>query len=152
MTRWLRAGVRADPREAAQVRQRKGRARHDRERRTEEARRAWDRGALRPWLLTMALDMRGLDGPEVDVACSVEEPMVDLWEAGEVYPTWEQLLALAELTGVYVWWFTMPHRPPDEPTTMRFHQRGYEPPPPPILRFQTAAIERAVGHPVRPLD
>jgi hypothetical protein len=147
-TRWVKAGVRADADAAAKARRERNRSRADRERRTEEARQAWDRGALRPWLITMALDMQGLDGPEVDIACGVEEPAVDMWEAGELYPTWEQLLALADLTGMYVWWFFLEHRPPTGHTTQRFHDPEWEPPAPPLLRFQTAAVERTVGHPI----
>jgi transcriptional regulator with XRE-family HTH domain len=57
-------------------------------------------------MITMWLDYRRLDGPEVDAACGVAEPTVDLWEAGRVYPTWEQLTALAKLCQVAVWKFT----------------------------------------------
>jgi hypothetical protein len=45
------------------------------------------------------LDAQALYGPEVDKACGAEEPDVDLWEAGKLYPTWRQVLMLAELTG-----------------------------------------------------
>lgn len=37
-------------------------------------------------------------GEWVDVACGVQEPAVDRWEAGLLYPTWEQLCKLAVLT------------------------------------------------------
>jgi hypothetical protein len=43
--------------------------------------------------------MARLEGPEVDIACGAKEPDVDRWEEGELYPTWEQLVLLAELTG-----------------------------------------------------
>jgi hypothetical protein len=59
----------------------------------------WESGLIAPFLITTALDMCGLHGPEVDEACGVEEPTVDHWESGLVYPTWEQLCALATLTG-----------------------------------------------------
>lgn len=65
-----------------------------------EAAEGWRRGELVPAAITMWLDLRGLYGPEVDAACGVEEPAVDEWEAGERYPTWVQLLALAELVDV----------------------------------------------------
>jgi hypothetical protein len=63
------------------------------------AKRDWEAGLIAPFLITTALDMCGLHGPEVDEACGVEEPTVDHWESGLVYPTWEQLCALAQLTG-----------------------------------------------------
>lgn len=53
-----------------------------------------------PERITTALDAAGLWGPEVDRACGVEEPAVDLWETGELVPTREQVEALAELCGV----------------------------------------------------
>jgi transcriptional regulator with XRE-family HTH domain len=63
-----------------------------------------------PARITQALDAPGwggppLEGPEVDRACGVEEPAVDLWEAGELVPTADQLARLAELTGYPVAWF-----------------------------------------------
>lgn len=68
----------------------------------------WEQGLVVPCAITTFLDMRSLDGPGVDEACGVKEPTVDLWEAGRVYPTWEQLLALADLCQVPVWRFTEP--------------------------------------------
>jgi len=53
-----------------------------------------------PSRITLALDAAGLWGPEVDRACGVEEPTVDLWESGELVPTREQVEALAKLCGV----------------------------------------------------
>jgi hypothetical protein len=53
-----------------------------------------------PWRITVVLDAKGLYGPEVDEACGAAEPDVDLWEAGVLYPTWEQVQRLAELCGV----------------------------------------------------
>lgn len=61
-----------------------------------------------PDRITAALDIRGLYGPEVDLACGVEEPAVDLWEAGELVPTAEQVEALARLTGFPVRFFYTP--------------------------------------------
>lgn len=53
-----------------------------------------------PERITTALNAAGLYGPEVDRACGVEEPTVDLWESGELVPTREQMEALAWLCGV----------------------------------------------------
>lgn len=53
-----------------------------------------------PYRITAALDMNELYGPEVDRALGGEEPMVDLWETGELVPTVEQIKLLAEMTGV----------------------------------------------------
>lgn len=52
-----------------------------------------------PKQITLALDARGLEGPEVDEACGVAEPVVDLWEAGVLIPTPDQVARLARLTG-----------------------------------------------------
>lgn len=82
---------------------------------TEEALARWSTGRAIPWRITSALDMRSLYGPEVDEACGVEEPTVDRWEAGEVYPTWEQLNSLARLTGFPVQYFTRPGAPLEGP-------------------------------------
>jgi hypothetical protein len=64
-----------------------------------------------PARITTALDVRGLYGPEVDRACGVQEPAVDLWEAGELVPTAEQVKALAALTGYPVEFFYLPVAP-----------------------------------------
>lgn len=53
-----------------------------------------------PERITTALDAAGLWGPEVDRACGVEEPTVDLWESGALVPTRGQVEALAALTGL----------------------------------------------------
>lgn len=67
---------------------------------------AWREGLLSPRAITAALDMRELYGPEVDRACGVEEPAVDQWEAGQLYPSWEQLEALSKLSGFPAQFFT----------------------------------------------
>lgn len=67
---------------------------------------AWRDGLLSPRAITAALDIRALYGPEVDRACGVEEPAVDQWEAAQLYPSWEQVEALARLTGFGVQFFT----------------------------------------------
>lgn len=71
-----------------------------------EAHARWRGGFVIPARITMMLDLRSLYGPEVDAACGVEEPTVDRWESGEVYPTWEQLQALARLCECGTIWFT----------------------------------------------
>lgn len=118
---------------------------------------AWQRGDIAPWRITLALDARGLYGPGVDRACGVEEPAVDEWEAGRLYPTFEQLLALARLTQYPATAFVYRHG--EQPlhwadTTIRFHlpwsaqlelfefDRGD-----PVLRFDPAAVEATLGRP-----
>jgi len=100
---WGRAGQRLSPTEAQARRQRRAREAYlSRERRAaddRQARAGWEAGHLQPWRITQALDAAGLEGPEVDAQCLAVEPEVDMWEAGTLYPTWEQLCALAELTG-----------------------------------------------------
>lgn len=76
------------------------------ERDDEEGRRLWQRGHLIPARIAIALDAKGLYGPEVDHACGTSEPDVDNWEAGTLYPTWEQTKALAQLCGITVRFFT----------------------------------------------
>lgn len=66
----------------------------------------WARGLVVPHRITLALDIRELHGPQVDQACGAREPDVDRWEAGERYPTWQQLQALAELTAFPIEFFT----------------------------------------------
>lgn len=58
------------------------------------------RGRIYPQQITLALDLAGLYGPEVDRALGGEEPMVDEWEAGTRTPTHDELVALADLTGM----------------------------------------------------
>ncbi|MEX7469096.1 hypothetical protein AB4Z39_05215 [Mycobacterium adipatum] len=70
---------------------------------------AWREGLVSPRAITAALDVRALYGPEVDEACGVQEPAVDQWEAGQLYPSWEQLEALSRLTGFPVQFFTRAH-------------------------------------------
>lgn len=70
---------------------------------------AWRDGLVSPRAITAALDMRELYGPEVDLACGVREPAVDEWEAGQRYPTWDQLEALSRLTEFPVQFFTRPY-------------------------------------------
>lgn len=107
-----------------------------------EAHRRWHAGLLVPHRITTALDIRRLDGPEVDAACGVEEPGVDLWELGLLYPEWEQALKLALLTDFPVAFFTdtsggRPIRASD--TSLRFHMPlGDEPDP--VMAFTPTVI------------
>jgi transcriptional regulator with XRE-family HTH domain len=64
-----------------------------------------------PTRITAALNLRELYGPEVDRACGVAEPAVDMWESGELVPTDEQVAALAELTRMPVDYFYGPPLP-----------------------------------------
>ncbi|HEU5108826.1 MAG TPA: hypothetical protein VFT95_09740 [Micromonosporaceae bacterium] len=68
-------------------------------------------GNVVPARITMALDLGGHEGPEVDIACGAEEPAVDLWECGVEVPTAEQLRLLSELTGFPVAYFYRPVEP-----------------------------------------
>lgn len=103
MSGWGKAGVRLTDREREQLRRKRAaernRAEAARARDHAEAYSKWKRGMLVPEKLTIALDARGLQGPQVDIDCGAVEPAVDQWEAGELYPTWEQLQLLAKLTG-----------------------------------------------------
>jgi|GEM_PF-985350 len=65
-------------------------------------------GKVVPARITIALDVRGLYGPEVDEACDAAEPDVDLWECGLAVPTARQVELLAELTGFLPAWFYRP--------------------------------------------
>lgn len=114
---WGKAGVRRTEQEAIEaatdIARRRGRERVMKQQFAARAHAAWSRGEVKPFLITRALDLRGLYGPEVDRACGVEEPAVDRWEAGELYPTWEQLEALARLTRLEPGFFTRGVEPMD---------------------------------------
>lgn len=106
MTRWGKAGQRLTDAEieqrgraraASRAREAAAAAAHE-----EEGRRLWAAGRLIPSAITVALDSKELYGPEVDRACGAEEPAVDHWEQGILYPTWEQTRLLAKLCGVTV--------------------------------------------------
>lgn len=110
-------------------------------------REAWRTGHLQPFIITQVLDMRGLYGPGVDEACGVREPAVDQWEAGILYPSYEQVLALAMLTATTPAFLVTPHEPIGfEDTSMRFHLRKRDKRPPPLVRcFLPEAIHAATG-------
>lgn len=122
--RWGRAGVRLTSEEIRHLdRQRVQRA-ADRALAEQQAYRDWAAGRMVPACITQALDLRALYGPEVDEACGAREPDVDRWEAGTLYPTWEQVRALAKLVALPVGFFFrrdyLPLLP--EVTTLRFHR------------------------------
>ncbi len=110
------------------------------ERDIDQARVAYDQRKLIPARITQALDLRQLYGPEVDEACDAVEPDVDRWEAGELYPTWEQVLLLAKLTDFPPKYFFLPMSSTPEWTSLQWHLPGYKPPPPPILAFKPEAF------------
>ena len=67
-----------------------------------------------PSRITCALDLCGLDGPQVDADLGVlEDPpvVVDEWEAGRRVPTWDNIVALAALTNMLPEWFYGPVMP-----------------------------------------
>lgn len=117
-----------------------------------EAKTRWQRGLTVPHRITLALDIARLDGPEVDEACGVQEPAVDLWECGRLYPTWEQLCRLAQLTGFPVAFFTAPlaSEPPILVNVHRQMPNGrtlFEPvrQERPVPAFTQSAIRRTLG-------
>ena len=70
----------------------------------------WQTGVLRPTAITLAFDAQAgggraalfsaspFVGDWVDEACGAQEPAVDRWEQGLLYPTWEQVCRLSALT------------------------------------------------------
>lgn len=68
-----------------------------------------------PARITIALDARALDGPEVDLACGTFEGNpdgdVDAWEVALAVPSPEQVRQIAKLTGYPVGWFYEPLPP-----------------------------------------
>lgn len=126
--RWGKAGVRlTDEDIEAATRARAAEANKERIRHEQylaKAREDWAHGRVVPWLITIALDGKRLYGPEVDQACGVAEPGVDMWEAGDLYPSFEQLCKLAKLTGKTPGFFM--NRPglagiKSSDTSLRFH-------------------------------
>lgn len=65
-----------------------------------------------PARITLALDTRGLYGPEVDLACGTFEGNpagdVDAWEDGTAVPSAEQVVLLAALVHMPVEYFYAP--------------------------------------------
>lgn len=107
----------------------------------QEAQRRWEAGLVVPHHITTALDAKGLYGPAVDEACGAREPDVDRWESGDLYPSWAQLCALAELTEVTVAYFVRPASEAIDAswTTLRFHTKAKDMPKPPVLEFKASA-------------
>lgn len=128
--RWGKAGVRLTERESAQRNMTAGRKRLEREQQQEAAYKLWSEGKAVPYRITLNLDRCGLEGPEVDAACNAREPEVDQWEEGILYPRWDQLVALAELTGVDPGWLCRPVKPehiiPLHKTSAWWHLREAE--------------------------
>lgn len=148
--RWGKAGVRLTAEQIqAATRARVAEANKERasvERSLAKARADWAAGRVVPWLITIALDGKRLYGPEVDQACGVEEPGVDMWEAGTLYPSFEQLCALAKLTGNAPGFFmnrrgVVGMRPSD--TSLRFHYDCTDEKEP-MMAFRPEAIAAAV--------
>lgn len=124
------------------------------DRHLDDAYRRWRAGGFCPDAATVWLNARGLFGPEVDWACGVEEPVVDLWEAGELYPTWDQILALAKLCDVPVGAFCRPTLDWRD-TSMRFHVSPHEleEARPPVMSCSLPAIHAVtLGAPERRPD
>jgi hypothetical protein len=147
--RWGRAGVRLTPDEADARRRaalaRRNRARLSREADDAIAYRLWRAGRVIPYRITLALDAADLHGPTVDEMLGGAEPMVDEWEAGIRYPSWKQLVALAELTRKTPRFFAA-REPMIDParTSLRFHGADAAMFPPPVWEFTPDAIAEAV--------
>ncbi|MGW4488403.1 hypothetical protein ACWEOE_31730 [Amycolatopsis sp. NPDC004368] len=153
MTRWGKAGERLSDAEVARRRtaiqaRRAAQATRD-ALALEQAHQAWREGRVIPASITAALDMHGLYGPEVDEACGAREPDVDRWEAGDLYPTWDQLRKLADLCGVTPRFFTESHgRLGARETSLRFHlPAGDAPLPNPVLFYRREVVAATVNQP-----
>lgn len=154
--RWGKAGVRLTEEQVRQKRARefasKQRADEFHKLDTARAREKWAMGLVVPAHITIALDAADLYGPEVDRACGVVEPAVDMWEAGRLYPTWEQIVAVAELTRKTPAYFMAPvhHITSALETSMRFHVKRDEQIPLPVHKFTYEAMRKAWLMGVRP--
>lgn len=123
--RWGKAGVRLTPAEAAANDRHRAERAYWKRKRDQDAYDLWRQGKLVPHRITAALDLRELYGPEVDEACGAKEPDVDMWEAGTLYPTWEQFLALAKLTNFpAAFFFKDIDGPLAGDTSLRWHRLG----------------------------
>lgn len=141
MTRWGKAGQRLTDAEIEQRRRARASARAREAAaaaaREAEGKRLWAAGCLVPAAITVALDRKELYGPEVDRACGAEEPAVDHWELGILYPTWEQTRLLAELCDVTVA-FLCQDISIVQPLCSK--ARGRDDDPPAVMRFLPEAI------------
>jgi hypothetical protein len=147
--KWGKAGERIDEQEA-RTRQSAAVARRNQDNAAraandEIAHKLWRAGLLKPYIITFALNAKGLYGPEVDEACGAREPDVDLWEAGKLYPTWEQVLLLAALCGVTPRFLVQGGQMLKvSQTSLRFH--GYEDDEEPVVwAFDPEAVAATVG-------
>ncbi|GAA3878678.1 hypothetical protein GCM10022243_49240 [Saccharothrix violaceirubra] len=140
--RWGKAGVQLTPREASHRDRLSVLRNAERKRQDEAARQKWLQGLVVPAHITMALDAAGLHGPEVDWACGVNEPDVDNWESGLLYPRWEQLLRLAEITSRRPMYFMAPVHQITSiyDTSMRFHLVPGDRHPLPVHRYRYRAL------------
>lgn len=152
MTRnhWGKAGVRLTPEQVAARRRHRAASANRAELRQaaddQVAYQLWRHGLVVPARITAALDIAGLYGPDVDTACGAQEPDVDLWEAGVKYPTWQQVVALAALTGKTPRYFTQPLDAVDNTwTTLAFHTPGGWTPERRVVAFTPDAIHATVG-------
>lgn len=104
----------------------------------DEERELWRTGKLVPWYITRWLNRGQHNGPQVDIACRAEEPAVDNWELGRLYPTWDQTVALAQLLNIRVRNLThpeaYPHHHPERP--IRRPSRDVA-----ILSFEPSAVQ-----------
>ncbi len=143
--RWGRAGQRLTPVEAEGRDRVRAATRNKRAAagatRLYEAKREWAAGQMQPHAITIALDHAEQHGPEVDIALGVMEPTVDWWEAGIVYPRWQDVLNLAALCKVLPTILTSQHLWIDPRlTTLVYHSRGVEERPPLVLAFTPQAV------------
>jgi hypothetical protein len=147
LNRWGKAGERLTPEESEK--RDRIQAREINEQRAAQAkseaaaRRVWEQGLLRPCWITQALDIGSHEGPEVDIACGAKEPDVDRWEEGELYPTWRQLVLLAELTRHPLAFFARQDTPEVGWTTLELHLKHAGPRKDPVLRFSHTALVMA---------
>jgi hypothetical protein len=149
--RWGKAGVRLTRAETAATDARNRAARTQQDARDREnvaiAQQKWAAGLVVPHAITLALDEHSLYGPEVDIACGVQEPAVDLWEAGKLYPAWDQLLLLAKLTNKPARWF-VDYQHNHAVVNLCYRSRrtqAPEPPAAPILRFPDEVVAQCPG-------
>jgi hypothetical protein len=105
----------AQARELAAQQNAAARNRYDRARAGQRQERLLATGRPVPTRITVALNLGGHEGPQVDLACGTWEGNldgdVDGWEAGTATPTAEQVKLLAALTGFPVSYFYLPVKP-----------------------------------------
>lgn len=144
---WGKAGVRMSPaeweRRVHQILGQRGRLERIAARDEHEGFAAWAAGHVRPYVLTIALDLAGLEGPEVDSELGGAEPMVDEWEAGLRYPTWEQLQALSRLSGFGLKFLTSEHQVALDVQPLCRRPPFGEPSSPPVTVFVPEALRAA---------